>query len=144
MENSPVPVFGSHSSPPLQPPVAHEVGPGLVLKSQSRRPQIRPAFQSLGTSKVIDDPAAASQLVKIQSVSKALLEKSNANVPCGLRWLACASIGVGEHTRPDSVSTVVFDCERPCRSTSGKCKSNESGGEHHCDCESYCDRWGLR
>jgi hypothetical protein len=33
-----VPVFGSHTSPPLQPPETHAFGPLSVEKSQSRRP----------------------------------------------------------------------------------------------------------
>jgi hypothetical protein len=35
---TPVPVFGSHTSPPLQPPETHAFGPLSVEKSQSRRP----------------------------------------------------------------------------------------------------------
>ena len=46
-----VPVCGSHFKPPMQPPVAQELGPGLLLKLQLRRPQIRPAFQLFGTEK---------------------------------------------------------------------------------------------
>ncbi len=73
VERHTVPVFGSHSSPPLQPPSRHELGPGVpLLKSQSRRPysecssverrgvhlfkgtrtQMRPACQLSGTLKV--------------------------------------------------------------------------------------------
>lgn len=57
-----VPVCGSQSRPPLQPPVAHEFGPGFTLKSQLRRPQIRPAFQLSGTVKLTAVYAPASQL----------------------------------------------------------------------------------
>ena len=57
-----VPVCGSHSKPPLHPPVAQELGPGFVLKSQLRRPQIRPAFQLSGTEKETAEYAGASQL----------------------------------------------------------------------------------
>ena len=46
-----MPVLGSHSRPPLQPPSAQEFGPGFVVKSQSRRPQMRPACQLSGTVK---------------------------------------------------------------------------------------------
>ena len=45
----------SHSKPPLHPPVAHEFGPGLVLKSQFLRPQMRPAFQLSGTKKETEE-----------------------------------------------------------------------------------------
>jgi hypothetical protein len=44
-----VPVCGSQTSPPLQPPSMHEFGPGFEPKLQSRRAQMRPAFQLLGT-----------------------------------------------------------------------------------------------
>src|SRR5579863_6890511 len=82
-----VPVVLSHSSPPLQPPSRQELGPGLTLKSQSRRPfefytvrsrptmyndrrcstQMRPAVQLSGTSNVTEVEGAASQLSKIHS-----------------------------------------------------------------------------
>ena len=58
---TPVPLDGSHTRPPLQPPSRHEFGPGFVLKSQLRRPQIRPAFQLSGTLKVTEVNAPASQ-----------------------------------------------------------------------------------
>jgi hypothetical protein len=62
---TPVPLWASQSSPPLQPtaydqfqnirermrngpPVRQEFGPGLVEKSQFLRPQIRPALQLSG------------------------------------------------------------------------------------------------
>ena len=79
-----VPVSGSQSSPPLQPPSRQEVGPELVLKSQSRRPfgcdavssqptvtegidtQRRPAFQLSGTKNETEEEAAATQLLQIQ------------------------------------------------------------------------------
>lgn len=72
---TPVPVLGSQSNPPLQPgsrvtvrsvsdfigasepfspPVRQELGPGFDEKLQSRRPQIRPAFQLSGTVKVFE------------------------------------------------------------------------------------------
>ena len=57
-----VPVRESHSKPPLHPPVAHEFGPGLVLKSQFLRPQMRPAFQLSGTKKETEENAGASHL----------------------------------------------------------------------------------
>ena len=37
-----MPVWGSHSRPPLQPPSRQELGPGFTLKSQSRRPLQEP------------------------------------------------------------------------------------------------------
>lgn len=60
---TPVPVFLSHSRPPLQAPVAQLVGPGLIEKSHSVRGQIRPDFQLSGTEKVVVAPAAISQPV---------------------------------------------------------------------------------
>ncbi len=53
----------SHSRPPLQPPSRQELGPGLVEKSQLRRPQMRPAFQLSGTVKETVWPAFCSQPV---------------------------------------------------------------------------------
>jgi hypothetical protein len=38
----------------FSPPVTQEFGPGFTEKLQSRRPQIRPAFQLSGTVKVLD------------------------------------------------------------------------------------------
>ena len=76
-----MPVWGSHTRPPLQPPSAHWVAGLEMLKSQSRRAympkisvcpsklrvlrgrtQIRPAFQLFGTVKVTWVYAAASHL----------------------------------------------------------------------------------
>jgi hypothetical protein len=77
-----VPVCGSHSSPPLQPPSTHAFGPLLLEKSQSRRPcarrqvvpagkerrgvrtQMRPACQLFGMSNVTDWYAPCSQPVE--------------------------------------------------------------------------------
>ena len=80
MRRSPtVPVCGSHSKPPLQPPSKHELGPGLEAKLQSRLPyiiiryhipekrclhtQILPAFQLSGTVKETAVKAPASHPV---------------------------------------------------------------------------------
>ena len=60
---TPVPVCGSHKRPPLHPPSRQELGPGLVEKSQLRRPQIRPAFQLSGTVKEMVWPDFCSQPV---------------------------------------------------------------------------------
>lgn len=60
---TPVPVCASHSSPPLHPPLRHASGPLFWLKSQLRRPQIRPAFQLSGTVKETEEPGAASHPV---------------------------------------------------------------------------------
>ena len=58
-----VPVFESQSRPPLQPPVAHEFGPGFVEKLHSVLPHILPAVQLYGTMKVTVAPEACSQPV---------------------------------------------------------------------------------
>ena len=90
-----VPVWGSQTSPPLQPPSRQEVGPGLVLKSQLRRPlgydavssqptvikcetdtQIRPAVQLFGTKKETEEKAGAVQLSHIQSGVKSTTEET--------------------------------------------------------------------
>ena len=62
---TPVPASFEHSRPPLQPPVSQEVGPGLVLKSQAVRGQMRPAVQLSGTSKETSSPAPCSQLQNV-------------------------------------------------------------------------------
>ena len=90
-----VPVCGSQISPPLQPPSRQEFGPGLVLKSQLRRPlgyvvvshqptaiegdidtQIRPAAQLSGTEKETEEEARATQLLQIQSGLKQTREET--------------------------------------------------------------------
>ena len=58
-----VPVLGSQSKPPLQPPVAHEFGPGFTEKLHSVLPHILPAVQLYGTVKVTVAPEACSQPV---------------------------------------------------------------------------------
>jgi hypothetical protein len=58
-----VPVVGSQSNPPLQPPVAQEFGPGFEEKLHSVLPHILPAVQSYGTVKVTVAPEACSQPV---------------------------------------------------------------------------------
>lgn len=60
---TPVPVFESQSKPPLQPPVAHEFGPGFVEKLHSVLPHILPAVQLYGAVKVNVAPEACSQPV---------------------------------------------------------------------------------
>jgi hypothetical protein len=74
-----VPVTGSQTSPPLQPPLKHELTSLVVEKSQSRLPciiiviesdmwwrivhtHIRPAFQSFGIWKEMVVNASCSQL----------------------------------------------------------------------------------
>jgi len=59
----PPPVFGSQSRPPLQPPVAHEVGPEFPEKLHSVLPQILPEAQLNGTAKVTVAPEACSHPV---------------------------------------------------------------------------------
>ena len=54
---------GSQSKPPLQPPVAHEVGPGFTVKLHSVLPHILPAAQLYGTAKVTVAPEACSHPV---------------------------------------------------------------------------------
>ena len=58
-----VPVFESQSKPPLQPPVAHEFGPGFVEKLHSVLPHILPAVQLYGAVKVNVAPEVCSQPV---------------------------------------------------------------------------------
>lgn len=59
---TPVPLFLSHSRPPLQPPEEHISGGAAMEKSQSVRPQIRPAVQLSGTLKEVLWPGGASHL----------------------------------------------------------------------------------
>ena len=56
-------MFGSQSNPPLQPPVAHEFGPGFTEKLHSVLPHILPAVQPYGTVKATVAPEACSQPV---------------------------------------------------------------------------------
>ena len=70
---------GSQRSPPLQPLVAHEFGPGFTEKLHSVLPHILPAVQLYGTVNVSVAPEACSQPVGwdgtdfpvLRSVSKA-------------------------------------------------------------------------
>ena len=81
-----VPVPVSQRSPPLQPPVAHEFGPGFTEKLHSVLPHILPAVQSYGTVNVNVAPEACSQPVGwdgtdfpvLRSVYRAGLEVSSA------------------------------------------------------------------
>ena len=83
-----VPVLGSQSNPPLQPPVAHEVGPGFA-KLHSVLPHILPAVQLYGTVKVTVAPEACSQPVgwdgtdfpAFRSVNKAGLQGVSVDSP---------------------------------------------------------------
>ena len=63
-----MPLDASHTSPPLQPPVAQLVGPGFVEKSHSVRGQIRPEVQLSGTVKVVVAPEAISQPVVCEGI----------------------------------------------------------------------------
>lgn len=80
-------MFGSQSRPPLQPPVAHEVGPEFPEKLHSVLPQILPEAQLNGTAKVTVAPEACSHPVgwdgtavpALRFVNKAGLKGVSAN-----------------------------------------------------------------
>ena len=81
----------SQRSPPLQPPVAHEFGPGFTEKLHSVLPHILPAVQSYGTVNVSVAPEACSQPVgwdgtdfpALRSVYRAGLEDLSADCSYG-------------------------------------------------------------
>lgn len=86
-----VPVPVSQRRPPLQPPVAHEFGPGFTEKLHSVLPHILPAVQLYGTVNVTVAPEACSQPVgwdgtdfpALRSVYKAGLKDLSAGSSCG-------------------------------------------------------------
>lgn len=83
-----VPMPVSQRNPPLQPPVAHELGPGFTEKLHSVLPHILPAVQSYGTVNVTAAPEACSQPVgwdgtdcpALRSVYRAGLEGFSADL----------------------------------------------------------------
>ena len=113
----------SHCSPPLQPPSRHELGPGLTLKSQPRRPfqklgvteseadtstienydstQIRPAIQLSGTWNVTELEGGASQLLQIHQRARLATRKLvvSVSVPSNIVRYRSASVGVSEKLR---------------------------------------------
>jgi len=102
----------SQRNPPLQPPVAHELGPGFTEKLHSVLPHILPAVQSYGTVNVTVAPGACSQPVgwdgtdfpALRSVYRAGLEGFSAG----------PSNGHGESlAAPNRERTLVYDCESP-------------------------------